>query len=836
MKKRRLWLVVLSLIISICMCFGLAACDRSKDDGKDDVTQTVASALATPAVTIDEDGKATWNEIANASCYVYKIDGGAEQTADKREVQLEDGQSIAVKAKGDGVSYTDSEWSAAKTYTAPAVINPVKLDAPAVTIDEDGKATWNEIANASGYVYKINGGAEQTAEKREVQLEDGQSITVKAKGNGVSYTDSEWSAAKTYTAPVVINPVKLDAPAVTVNVDGLASWGAVENASNYTVKIGETETETAGTSVQLKDGETISVQAVGDGTSYLTGDYSAPKTYKAPAGDLTAPENLTVAIQGIDTGKVILNWNAVEGAHGYRYSVNGSEQNAVTVEENTATADLSEIDASKLDSTWFFQVKAIGNYSEEIIDNGDYSALRASSDYCGEVEFTIADDEIYTVAEILKIMNYYGEKLPVREFMVQGTIKSNSDGDAVLENGFTLFGEYVPELYLAIDKRLEGLNVTALGTLTAKGEVKGLSSYRSVDFDGIEENDRYALVIETLNAWDMLKEDSKIMGDFYLPVKLYGVNIDWTVDDEDTGAFVVDKYGDVTVTCPADGEEDILVMLTAVLYLDDDHIYLDSEPVYMVAVTSDNRIQLDAPKINIDPKTGIATWNEVEHAVRYRYNVYGVINDDYSNWETNMVDITGYVEAGEKPAVQMYNKLWIAVIAIGDGITYKDSEQDPKQYNYYPETIEPDGTPLQFDLTKLTQTGDLDNPTYIFGLACGNSDIFVSASATRVTLGNEYTTGAVTGTGFIKVGSASNNGKITLNFNKKINGVVICARQWSKDDTDKISVNGSEQQTASKNDWGITYYNFTASKASTTVEINTNNRVFIQSITVYVAD
>ena len=836
MNKRRLWLVALSLIISICVCFCLASCNRSKNDNKDDVNQTVASALAAPTVTISEDGKASWNEIANASGYLFKINGGAEQTAEKREVQLEDGQSIAVKAKGDGVSYTDSEWSKTETYTAPVVNNPVKLDAPTVTISEDGKASWNEIANASGYLFKINGGAEQTAEKREVQLEDGQSIAVKAKGDGVSYTDSEWSEAETYTAPVVNNPVKLDTPAVTVHVDGLATWGAILNASNYAVKIGETETAATETSVKLKDGETISVQAVGDGTSYLTGDYSAPKTYKAPAGDLTAPENLTVAIQGTDAGKVILNWNAVEGANGYKYSVNGSEQTAVTVEENTVTVDLSEIDASKLDSTWVFRVKAIGNYSEEIIASGDYSALRASSDYCGEVEFTIADDEIYTVAEILKIMNYYGEKLPVREFMVKGTIKSNSDGNAVLENGFTLFGEYVPELYLAVEKRLEGLNVTALGTLTAEGEVKGLSSYRSVDFDGIEENDRYALVIETLNAWDMLKEDSKIMSDFYLPVKLYGVNIDWTVDDEDTGAFVMDKYGDVTVTCPADGEEDILVMLTAILYLDDDHMYEEAELVYMVAITSDNRIQLDAPKINIDPKTGIATWNEVEHAVRYWYNLYGVINDDYSNWETNMVDITGYVEAGEKPAVQMYNKLWLAVKAIGDGINYKDSEQDPKQYNYYPETIEPDGTPLEFDLTKLTQTGELANPTNIFGLACGNSSVFESASASRVVLGNDDSNGAVTGIGFIKVGSSSNNGKITLNFNKKINGVVICARQWNRNQDDKISVNGSAQQTASKNDWGIMYFNFTASKASTTVEINTNSRVFIQSIKVYVAD
>ena len=184
----------------------------------------------------------------------------------------------------------------------------------------------------------------------------------------------------------------------------------------------------------------------------------------------------------------------------------------------------------------------------------------------------------------------------------------------------------------------------------------------------------------------------------------------------------------------------------------------------------------------------------------------------------------------------MKDTCWISVQALGDGITYKDSEVDPKQYNYYPETTEPDGTPLAFDLTKLTQTGTLGNPDYIFGLACGNASVFESASASRVVLGNDDSNGAVTGTGFIKVGSANNTGKITINFNKKINGVVITARQWNKDQKDKVSVNGSEAQTASKNDWGIMYFNFTASKASKTVEIDTDNRVFIKSITVYVAD
>lgn len=683
MKKRRLWLVVISLVVSIFVCVCLVACSDTEEGGK----------------------------------------GG----------NTGDGKDPIVPV-------------------IPIVPDVTPLTAPTISINMNGKATWGVVENASGYAFKINDGTEQTAESREVVLENNQSIAVKAKGDGVSYADSEWS-------------------------------------------------------------DVI--------------------TYKAPTKKLAAPENLTVAIQGTDAGKVVLNWNAVPSACGYIYSVNGTDSNTITF-DNTVTINLSAIDASKLSATWVFRVKALGNDGEDA-DDGDYSDWYNTSDYCTAVEFAIADDEIYTVAEIIKIINYYGENLPsARNFMITGTIKSNTNGDAVLKDGFKLFGKYVPELYLAIDKRLEGLEVTAMGTLVADGDVKGLLSYRAVDFEGITENDRFALVKDTLEAWDMLKEDSKIMGNFYLPIRLYGVNILWEVDDDDTGAFAPDKYGDVTVTCPNDGEEDIYVILTASMHINN-HDY-DDKLYFGFYITSDTRTQLAAPKINIDPKTGIATWNEVDHAVRYWYNVYGVKNDDYTNWEANMVDITGYVEVGQKPAIQMYNKLWISVRAIGDGITYKDSEVDPKQYNYYPETVEPDGTPLMFDMTKLTQTGTLSNPNYIFGLACSNSNVFVSASATNVVLGNDDSNGDVTGTGFIKVGSAKNNGKITLNFNKKIMGVVITARQWNKDQTDKISVNGSEQQTASKNDWGIMYFNFTASKATTTVEIDTDNRVFIQSITVYVAD
>lgn len=85
-------------------------------------TEPSATGLATPVVSIDEDGTASWAAVTNASGYKYKINNGTEQTApSNRSVSLTDGQSIVVKAVGDGTTYTDSGWSASQTYTAVVV-------------------------------------------------------------------------------------------------------------------------------------------------------------------------------------------------------------------------------------------------------------------------------------------------------------------------------------------------------------------------------------------------------------------------------------------------------------------------------------------------------------------------------------------------------------------------------------------------------------------------------------------------------------------------------------------------------------------------------------------
>ena len=165
--------------------------------------------LEAPVVTISSTGLASWSVVPNAISYIYKIDGGTEIATGTTAVQLTNGQSITVKAVGNITDYTDSDWSDTATYTVtvdPPINQPTKLGTPFVTVSQTGLASWQGIANASGYIYKINNGTETATTSTSVQLSNGQSITVKAVGNGTDYTDSNWSNTATYTQGSVTPP------------------------------------------------------------------------------------------------------------------------------------------------------------------------------------------------------------------------------------------------------------------------------------------------------------------------------------------------------------------------------------------------------------------------------------------------------------------------------------------------------------------------------------------------------------------------------------------------------------------------------------------------------
>ena len=188
---------ILSILLVVCLALsalvGLTSCD-------DDSPTTTPQKLSAPVVTLT-DNVATWDADSNADKFEISLDGNLSYVENSvTSKTLTDGQTLKVRAVGDGIAYSTSDWSNSVTYTAATPTpQPTKLGTPTVTISGEGLASWTAVANASSYVYKINGGAETPTTATSVQLSEGQSIVVKAVGNGISYTDSDYSDSKTYT-------------------------------------------------------------------------------------------------------------------------------------------------------------------------------------------------------------------------------------------------------------------------------------------------------------------------------------------------------------------------------------------------------------------------------------------------------------------------------------------------------------------------------------------------------------------------------------------------------------------------------------------------------------
>ena len=122
--KGKFFITILTLLVGVLFCFGLIACD----DNQEEIVKP--KKLGNVTVVLEDD-IASWDAVKNASRYAYQINEEEVVETTLRYVVLEDGDSIKVKAVGDGLMYTDGNYSKKITYTAPpAPIPPetVKLD------------------------------------------------------------------------------------------------------------------------------------------------------------------------------------------------------------------------------------------------------------------------------------------------------------------------------------------------------------------------------------------------------------------------------------------------------------------------------------------------------------------------------------------------------------------------------------------------------------------------------------------------------------------------------------------------------------------------------------
>lgn len=295
--------------------------------------------LVTPAnVRFLSNGFALWDAVPNAIGYryrIYSIGGVYDEyklnafATTITNMSLINGRSISVMAIGDGVNYFDSDWGEPVTYISDSEGEPDEPDVPDVPDEPEkpdepvepgepaiplsiptnirfmsnGFASWDAVPNAVGYKYRAYsappsqdsyyeielGALEEPITK--VELFEGNSITVMAIGDGINYSDSEWSERVTYISDEPTIP-KLARPVISISDTGLVTWEPIPNAVKYDCWILEfndmfptgiaSQKATTDTFIQILDGQSIWVVAIGDGINYLDSDWSETLHYTEP--------------------------------------------------------------------------------------------------------------------------------------------------------------------------------------------------------------------------------------------------------------------------------------------------------------------------------------------------------------------------------------------------------------------------------------------------------------------------------------------------------------------------------------------------------------------------
>ena len=270
MKKTNLWILLVSVILIAVCTSALTACGASSGGngtsntgsgttvgttGNDatvggETAPATPTKLATPTVSVDGAGLVNWTDVAHASGYV--IDVGGTQFNYTQAVSLMNGETVKVKAVGDGTKYSDSDWSNAVTYRAPVP----KLSTPAPYFAEGsiGILRWAAVTGAQSYKVHWYSTSWSDAEKKSTR--DNQlfcavvttnefcatdqigatsleyyEFEVQAIGDGADYTDGSWSLPIGFS----IREVGAIPTLHFANEQGLATWEPVPGAEEYLV-------------------------------------------------------------------------------------------------------------------------------------------------------------------------------------------------------------------------------------------------------------------------------------------------------------------------------------------------------------------------------------------------------------------------------------------------------------------------------------------------------------------------------------------------------------------------------------------------------------------------
>lgn len=173
---KKLIRLTLCLILGIC----LVACSGEK-------------ALDAPTLTLSDTGNATWEAQKGATGYEYKINDAEPIKVDTTVtgIVLLPGETIVVRALGDGEKYLDSEWSAPLKNE-----NAIKLPKPVIekkVIGSQIVLSWQKDARATSYKMRINDSDEQIITENQYMISENDVFRLQAVGDEELYYCSDWA-------------------------------------------------------------------------------------------------------------------------------------------------------------------------------------------------------------------------------------------------------------------------------------------------------------------------------------------------------------------------------------------------------------------------------------------------------------------------------------------------------------------------------------------------------------------------------------------------------------------------------------------------------------------
>lgn len=289
-----------------------------------------------------------WNPVAGAEKYVVSVKCG---NANHEHLEIDNGTStnfnfVNCAMKEGGIEFTVKALANGKATSVAAytfdrtLAKPENLSYNATT----GKLTWNAVREAADYIVTVGEEAYNVGNKTEFSLKGytgDLEISVVCKTDGYN-TSAAATLALTKETPA--SPANLQ-----INGDNL-TWGAVENATGYVVRIGNNEFEVEDPTFDLA---AKFIELNKNVIPAFGSEYTVAVKAKFENGESLFSDDLDVLYYAMQKSlkydKGVLSWDYVVGATEYEVKVNGK---SYTTEENEYEVTLDKEGENLLEVTY----------------------------------------------------------------------------------------------------------------------------------------------------------------------------------------------------------------------------------------------------------------------------------------------------------------------------------------------------------------------------------------------------------------------------------------------------------------------------------------------------